>query len=58
MKLLILALYLGACVASSGCGDSSASTELPKIDEAQAKAAEEATAKAVKNQPKPQAKKY
>ena len=49
---LALALGLGSCLTLGGCGDSGASTGPPKIDQAQAKAAEEATAKAYKERPK------
>lgn len=55
----LLAFCAGLPPALSGCGGSeSTSTDVSKLDQAQVKSAEEATAKANKERPKPQAKKY
>jgi hypothetical protein len=55
----LVAFCAGLPPALSGCGGSdSGSTDMSKIDQTQAKSAEEATAKAHKNMPKPQAKRY
>jgi hypothetical protein len=52
----LLAICAVLSPALSGCGDSGASTAPPKIDEAQNKAAAEATAKAYKERSKTQAR--
>jgi hypothetical protein len=57
-RRFVLMLSLGSCLTLGGCGDSATSTDLPKIDQAQARAAEEATAKAQKDRPRPQTKRY
>jgi hypothetical protein len=56
IRVACLLAFCAGLPTLSGCGDSGATTTAPpEIDQAQAKAAEEATAKAYKERPKTQA---